>query len=61
MILPGNMAAAKENTKDMQDETNPTDLTSMRSFLGVFNVYRRLMEGYAKLASPLSVITRSVE
>ncbi|GAX75269.1 hypothetical protein CEUSTIGMA_g2714.t1 [Chlamydomonas eustigma] len=37
----------------------PSDLTSVRSFLGFTGFYRRFIRDYAKLAAPLTDLTRS--
>ncbi|CDF39938.1 unnamed protein product [Chondrus crispus] len=38
--------------------TFPRTLTQMRSFLGACNVYRRFVKGFAKIARPLTDMTR---
>ena len=38
--------------------TFPRTLTQVRSFLGACNVYRRFVKGFAKIARPLTDMTR---
>ncbi len=37
----------------------PTDLKSLRQFLGLSNFFRKFIQGFATLAEPLTVLTRS--
>ena len=36
----------------------PTNATEVRSFLGLAGYYRRFVEGFAKIAGPLTNLTR---
>ena len=36
----------------------PTNVSEIRSFLGLAGYYRRFVEGFSKLASPLTQLTR---
>ena len=36
----------------------PTNATEIRSFLGLAGYYRRFVEGFSRLAAPLTVLTR---
>ena len=36
----------------------PTTVTEIRSFLGLAGYYRRFVEGFSKLAGPLTALTR---
>ena len=36
----------------------PKNVTEVRSFLGLAGYYRRLVEGFAKIANPLTALTR---
>jgi RNase H-like domain found in reverse transcriptase len=41
--------------------THPTTQTELRSFLGLCNVYRRFIKGFAKIAAPLNILLRKGE
>ena len=43
VLLPGRIAIAKDNTSAISEATFPHDVTSLRSFLGACNVYRRFI------------------
>lgn len=36
----------------------PTSVTEVQSFLGLASYYRRLVEGFSKIATPLTELTR---
>ena len=38
--------------------TQPKNVTEIRSFLGLAGYYRRFVEGFSKIATPLTVLTR---
>ena len=38
----------------------PTNVTEVRSFLGLAGYYRRFVEGFSKIALPLSSLTKKV-
>lgn len=42
----------------IRDWPQPSTLTQVRSFLGLANYFRKFMQGYASLSSPLSDLTR---
>ena len=39
----------------------PTNVTEIRSFLGLAGYYRKFVEGFSKLAAPLTKLTRKEE
>ena len=39
----------------------PTNVTKIRSFLGLARYYRKFVEGFSKLAAPLTKLTRKEE
>ena len=39
----------------------PTNVTEIRSFFGLAGYYRKLVEGFLKLATPLTKLTRKEE
>jgi RNase H-like domain found in reverse transcriptase len=61
VICPGKLAVAANNTRALREEKPPTTQTEIRSFLGLCNVYRRFVAGFAKIASPLNALIRKGE
>ena len=61
VIRPGKLAVAEKNTKALQTARPPTTQSELRSFLGLCNVYRRFISGFAKIASPLNALLRKGE
>ncbi|XP_052177643.1 uncharacterized protein LOC127791705 [Diospyros lotus] len=47
-----------EKTRAVMDWPRPMTVTEIRSFLGLAGYYRRFIEGFARLASPLTKLTR---
>ena len=39
----------------------PTNVTDVRSFLGLAGYYRKFVEGFSKIATPLTKLTRKEE
>ena len=39
----------------------PTNVTEVRSFLGLAGYYRKFVEGFSKIAAPLTKLTRKEE
>lgn len=42
----------------VKDSLVPTSVTEIRTFLGLVGYYRRFIEGFSKLAAPLTALTR---
>jgi hypothetical protein len=61
VIRLGKLAVAEKNTRALREAKPPTTQTELRSFLGLCNVYRRFVAGFAKIASPLNALLRKVE
>jgi hypothetical protein len=61
VIRPGQLSVAEKNTAALKDMTHPTTQTELRSLLGLCNVYRRLVKGFAKIAAPLNILLRNGE
>jgi hypothetical protein len=61
VILPGKLAVAKKNTQALKTAKVPTTQSELRSFLGLCNVYRRFIRGFAKIAAPLNALLRKGE
>lgn len=60
-IRPGRLEINNKNTDALRNAQPPTNLTELRSFLGMCNVYRRFVPGFARVAAPLSRKTRKGE
>jgi Reverse transcriptase (RNA-dependent DNA polymerase) len=54
VVLPGKLAVAPRNVDTIRQAKYPTTRTELRSFLGMCNVYRRFVPGFAKIAGPLT-------
>jgi Reverse transcriptase (RNA-dependent DNA polymerase) len=52
VIRPGKLEVAAKNTDALKTAKPPATQTELRSFLGLCNVYRRLVPSFAKVASP---------
>ena len=53
IIRPGRLEIDSASTLALKKAKPPINVTQLRSFLGSTNVYRRFIEGYAKVAAPL--------
>ena len=57
-ITPQGAAPLKQKMRAVVEWEAPQDLKGVRSFLGFANYYRRFVQGYAELASPLTYLTK---
>jgi hypothetical protein len=56
MIRPGRLGVAEKNTTALRTAPLPRTQTELRSFLGLFNVYRRFVPHFSTLAAPLKTL-----
>jgi Reverse transcriptase (RNA-dependent DNA polymerase)/RNase H-like domain found in reverse transcriptase len=61
VILPGKLEIATKNTDALRTAQPPRTQTELRYFLGLCNVYRRFVPGFAKIAGPLNQMLRKGE
>ena len=61
VVYPGKLAVAAKNTHALRTAKPPKTQTELRSFLGLCNVYRRFVAGFAKIAYPLNQLLRKGE
>jgi len=52
----GEIAVDPSKVKDVLDWKPPTDVSGIRSFLGLAGYYRRFIEGFSKLAKPMTAL-----
>jgi hypothetical protein len=56
VIRPWQLSVAEKNTAALKVTKYPTTQTELRSFLGLCNVYRRFVRGFAKISAPLNLL-----
>jgi Reverse transcriptase (RNA-dependent DNA polymerase) len=61
VIGPGTLAIAEKNTRALRTAKPPSTQTELRSFLGLCNIYRRFVNGFAKITAPLNSLWRKGE
>jgi hypothetical protein len=61
VIPPGKLTVAQKNTHALKTAKPPTTQSELCSFLGLCNVYRRFVAGFAKIAAPLNIPLRKGE
>ncbi|GAX78391.1 hypothetical protein CEUSTIGMA_g5833.t1 [Chlamydomonas eustigma] len=59
LVSSQGLAADPKKTAAVADWPLPSDITSVRSFLGFTGFFRRFIRDYAKIAAPLTDLTRS--
>ena len=61
VVYPGKLAVAQKNIDTLAQAHYPSTRTELRSFLGMCNVYRKFVSGFAKIAAPLTDMLRKGE
>jgi len=59
IVRPGQLHIHKKNVDALKHATFPTTKTQLKIFLGMCNVYRRLVKDFAKRSKPLNAMTRA--
>ena len=54
VIRPGRLEVERRNVIAIERARAPTNQMKLRSFLGMCNLYRRFIQGFAKIAAPLN-------
>ncbi|CDF33720.1 unnamed protein product [Chondrus crispus] len=54
VIQPGRLEVERKNGVAIERARPPQNQAELRSFLGICNVYRRFVKGFAKIAAPLN-------
>ena len=56
VVSNGGIAVDPSKVKDVLDWKPPTDVSGIRSFLGLAGYYRRFIEGLSKVAKPMTAL-----
>jgi len=56
IVSNGGIAVDPSKVKDVLDWKPPTDVSGIRTFLGLAGYYRRFIEGFSKLAKPMTAL-----
>jgi hypothetical protein len=60
-IRPNEIAMDPKKVATVKDWPVPRDVRDVRAFLGFVNFYRRFMQGYGKMSTPLTDLTRATK
>ena len=61
MVSAEGISVDPQKKKAIVDWKPPTNVTEVRSFLGLASYYRKFVEGFSKIATPLTKLTRKEE
>ena len=56
VVSNGGIAVDPSKVRDVLNWKPPTDVGEIRSFLGLAGYYRRFIEGFSKLAKPMTAL-----
>ena len=60
ILYNGGIAVDPSKVKDMLNWMPPTDVSEIRSFLGLAGYYHRFSEGFSKLAKPMTALLEKI-